>query len=305
MPETSSSTFSLTTEPLLSRSPIDRAEELRRNDDALAEGWSTASMLSVDHQGRVRIDEGRVVLVPATDVSDQRADDAVFLGVVDGAHIWARSVGALNGELADLRLMGQVLDDDSAGLLVTAVALLNWHRSASFSSIDGSPTVLASAGWSRKSTASGHEEFPRSDPAIICLVHDGDDHVLLARQPMWPERRMSVLAGFVEAGESMETCVVREIREEVGLDVTEIRYLGSQPWPFPRSLMIGFAAKADREQPVSFNDGEIAEAAWFSREQVRSALALGDWTASDDAPLLLPGSISIARAMLESWAALD
>lgn len=295
--------FTLLTEPMLSRSPIDRAEALRRDDDALAVGWAAARVLRVDPQGRVPVENGRVALVPATDLGAERDREAVFLGIVDGAHVWAVGVQELTGQLADLRSFGDVLTDSSAGLVVTAVALLNWHRAAAFSARDGSPTVPASAGWSRVSTSTGHEEWPRSDPAIIVLVHDGEDRVLLARAPMWPERRMSVLAGFAEAGESLETCVAREVHEEVGLRVTDITYLGSQPWPFPRSLMIGFAARADAAESVVFHDGEIAEARWFTRAEVRTALEAGDWGASGDAPLLLPGSISIARAMLESWAA--
>ncbi|EUA07356.1 NUDIX domain protein [Mycobacterium xenopi 4042] len=122
---------------------------------------------------------------------------------------------------------------------------------------------------------------------------------------MWPPRMFSLLAGFVEAGESFELCVVREVREEIGLTVRDVRYLGSQPWPFPRSLMVGFHAIADPDQEFSFNDGEIAEAAWFSRDEVRKALDAGDWTSASGSELLLPGSVSIARQIIESWAALD
>ncbi len=128
--------------------------------------------------------------------------------------------------------------------------MLNWHDSAGFSALDGAPSEPTMSGWSRISTSTGHEEFPRTDPAVICLVHDGGDRVLLARQPTWPARRFSILAGFVEAGESLETCVVREIKEEVGVDVRDVRYLGSQPWPFPRSVMIGFAAVGDPDAPA-------------------------------------------------------
>ena len=106
-------------------------------------------------------------------------------------------------------------------------------------------------------------------------MHDGADRVVLARQTVWPERMFSLLAGFVEAGESFETCVVREIGEEIGLAVRDVRYLGSQPWPFPRSLMVGFHAVADPDQEFSFNDGEIAEAHWFTRDEVRAALTVG------------------------------
>jgi NAD+ diphosphatase len=140
---------------------------------------------------------------------------------------------------------------------------------------------------------------------VICLVHDGHDRAVLARQTVWPQRLFSILAGFVEAGESFESCVVREIAEEVGLDVTDVEYLGSQPWPFPRSLMIGFHALGDPEQQFSFNDGEIAEAAWFTRAEIRDALDQGDWGSGGSSRLLLPGSISIAREIIESWAALD
>ena len=114
----------------------------------------------------------------------------------------------------------------------------------------------------------------------------------------------SLLAGFVEAGESFETCVAREIAEEVGITVHDIRYLGSQPWPFPRSLMVGFHAVADPSQEFAFNDGEIAEAHWFTRDEVRAALEIGDWGSAEASAskLLLPGSISIAREIIESWA---
>jgi NAD+ diphosphatase len=297
--------FELSEIPLLSRSTLDRAEHLRSDSQALTQGWSDAALLRVTRGGQVRVVDKQLVLDEALDLGTEPPADAVFLGVDNGRHVWAVYTKELVGELADLRMVGAVLDDTSAGMLTTAVALLNWHNKARFSSIDGSPTKPANAGWSRVSESSGHEEFPRSDPAVICLVHDGADRVLLARQTVWPSTMFSILAGFVEAGESLETCVVREIREEVGLDVTDVRYLGSQPWPFPRSLMIGFAAIGDPDQALAFSDGEIAEAHWFTRAEVREALAAGDWTSSAGVRLLLPGSISIARGIVTAWAASD
>ncbi|MFD4366363.1 NAD(+) diphosphatase [Rhodococcus sp. NPDC058521] len=289
--------------PLLSRSSVGRAEELRSDVDALVSGWGEAHVLEVDPRGRVRVDGTRLLLRDATEFGREPIRGAVFLGIREGRHVWAMRASELVGELADLRLLGSELGDEDAGLVTGAVAILNWHDSARFSAYDGAPSEPSVSGWSRISTSTGHEEFPRTDPAVICLVHDGGDRVLLARQPSWPRRRFSILAGFVEAGESLETCVMREIKEEVGLDVEDVRYLGSQPWPFPRSVMIGYAAVGDPEAPLVFADGEIAEAHWFTRDEVRAALEAGDWTSTADARLLLPGSISIARGILESWSA--
>ncbi|MBF6297155.1 NAD(+) diphosphatase [Nocardia amamiensis] len=298
--------FQLNGVPLLSRSVIDRAEEIRGDAQALKEGWGQAKLLRINRRGQVRFDDGVLVLDAALELSAEPSAAAVFLGVEDGIHLWAVRDPELEGTLTDLRaLAGSSIDDRTAGLLSTAFALLNWHDKAGFNGADGTVTTASKAGWSRV-TESGYEEFPRIDPAVICLIHDGGDRVLLARQHSWPKSLFSLLAGFVEAGESLERCVEREMREEVGLDVREITYLGSQPWPFPRSLMLGFAAVADPDQPLAFSDGEIAEANWFTRAEVREALAMGDWSArGEGARLLLPGSISIARTIVESWAAID
>ncbi|MFE5284306.1 NAD(+) diphosphatase [Nocardia sp. NPDC056611] len=303
------SAFELNAVPVLSRTSLDRAEHLRSDEQALKEGWPQAKLLRMNKRGQVRVDQGGVVLEAALTLAPERAPEAVFLGVDGDIHLWAVRDNAIEGELADLRAFGATLDldDFGTGLLATAIAVLNWHDKAAFSPVDGSPTTSANGGWSRISEA-GHEDFPRTDPAVICLIHDGGDRVLLARQHTWPQGLFSLLAGFVEAGESLERCVEREIKEEVGVDVREIRYLGSQPWPFPRSLMLGFAAVGDPDQPLAFSDGEIAEAYWFTRAEVRDALAAGAWgsptgATGGEAKLLLPGSISIARTIVESWAA--
>ncbi|KUH93155.1 NADH pyrophosphatase [Mycolicibacterium acapulense] len=305
--------FRLRNIPLLSRVGADRADTLRTDVDAALAGWPDALVLRVDRRNQVLIADGSVVLGGAAKLGDRPPEHAVFLGRLnDGRHVWAIR-GALEGpedphtqtEVLDLRRAGQVFDDTSAQLVATATALLNWHDSARFSSVDGSPTKSARGGWARVDPVSGREEFPRIDPAVICLVHDGHDRAVLARQAVWPERLFSILAGFVEAGESFETCVAREIFEEIGLTVTDVTYLGSQPWPFPRSLMVGFHAIGDPEQEMSFNDGEIGEAGWFTRAEIREALDHGDWSTNSPSRLLLPGSISIAREIIESWAALD
>ncbi|OBB74826.1 NAD(+) diphosphatase [Mycobacterium sp. 852014-52144_SCH5372336] len=305
--------FRLRNIPLLSRVGADRADALRTDIDAALAGWPDALVLRVDRRNQVLIADGSVVLGEASKLGDRPPENAVFLGRLnDGRHVWGIR-GALEGpedphtetEVLDLRRAGQVFDDVSAQLVATATALLNWHDGARFSPVDGAPTKPVRAGWARVNPLNGREEYPRIDPAVICLVHDGHDRAVLARQAVWPERLFSILAGFVEAGESFETCVAREISEEIGLTVTDVTYLGSQPWPFPRSLMVGFHAIGDPEQEMSFNDGEIGEASWFTRAEIREALDHGDWSSDSPSRLLLPGSISIAREIIESWAALD
>jgi NAD+ diphosphatase len=309
--------FQLKSVPLLSRTGADRADQVRTDVEAATAGWAEAALLRLDSRNQVLVANGRVVLGRAKALASKPPPDAVFLGSIeDGRHVWAVRrpleeapedpdvAAGVEAKVADLRRAGQLFDDVSAQLVSSAAALLNWHDNARFSAVDGLPTKPVRAGWSRVNPVTGQEEFPRIDPAVICLIHDGGDRAVLARQTVWPDRMFSLLAGFVEAGESFESCVAREIREEIGLTVRDVRYLGSQPWPFPRSLMVGFHAVGDPGQGFSFNDGEIAEAAWFTRDEVRAALAVGDWSSASESKLLLPGSVSIARVIIESWAAL-
>jgi len=307
--------FELMSPPRLSRATVDREEPLRLDTGRQLAGWPKARVLVVDDRGRSPIREANgafaVVTRPATDYGAEPPAIATMLGEQDQVAYWAvRGAPSLvdgddPSEWQDLRARGSDLDATSAGLMVSAVAVLGWHDNARFCARCGSPTEPAHSGWMRVCVKCGHEEYPRTDPAVICLVHDGADRVLLARQPVWPPGRYSVLAGFVEAGESLEACVAREIEEEVGVTVSDIRYLGSQAWPFPRSLMIGFSAVADPEQPLVPAEGEIAEAFWLTRAELRHALNSGDWATGDGRPLLLPPPVSIARSMLDSWAATD
>jgi NAD+ diphosphatase len=325
--------FALLRPPVLSRSAVHRDEPLRFDAARQLAGWAAARVVVVDEQGRTPVSwetppqaafrEGDAagwdlaagsgaVLRTRASTGDRPPADAVLLGEADGVAYWGMRggpdlvAGDDPAEWADLRAVGAELDALGAGLLTTAVAALNWHDAARFCARDGSPTHPRNAGWARRCEAHGHEEYPRTDPAVICLVHDGDDRVLLARQPVWPPGRYSVLAGFVEAGESLEACVSREVAEEVGVEVRDIRYLGSQSWPFPRSLMLGFLAVADPARPLRPADGEIEDALWVTRAELREALARGDWAARPEPGhrvVLLPGRVSIARSMLESWAA--
>jgi NAD+ diphosphatase len=191
-----------------------------------------------------------------------------------------------------LREAGPLLSDRDAGLLTHAVALANWHETFTHCPRCGSPTNPISSGHARKCPVDGSEHFPRVDPAMIVLVTDPDDRCLLARNALWPERRVSILAGFVEAGESAEQAVIREVHEETSVVVGAVGYLGSQPWPMPQSLMLGFRAEATSVD-IQVDANEIAEARWYSRDDLRKAVANGE--------LLLPPPVSIAHRIIESW----
>lgn len=301
--------FRLRNIPLLARVGADRSDELRTDVDAALAGWADAAVLRVDDRNRVLVSGTHALLGSPAELGDKPPSGAVFLGrIPDGRHVWglrAPLPDDADAQVLDLRRAGELFDDVSAQLIATATALLNWHDNARFSPAGGGPTVAIKAGWARLDPVTGHEEYPRIDPAVICLIHDGGDRAVLARQTTWPPRLFSLVAGFVEAGESFEACVAREVAEEIGLHVHDVQYLGSQPWPFPRSLMVGFHALADPAEEFVFHDGEIAEAAWFTRAEVRAALEQGDWSSTSQSRLLLPGSISIAREIIESWAALD
>lgn len=328
------SDFRLVRPPVLAGATILRDEHLRRDATRHQAGWAAARVVVVDAEGRSPVDwtaapadpsssatpgtsgssrtEPRLRTIAAMDLADDPPPNAVLLGEAESVTYWAvrgSRATAAPGDASrwlNLYTVGAELPVGEAAVMAAAVALLSWHDNAQFCSRDGSPTHLRNAGWARVCEAGQHEEYPRTDPAVICLVHDDADRLLLARQRTWPAGRFSVLAGFVEAGESLEACVAREIAEEVGVDVSDISYLGSQAWPFPRSLMIGFHAVADPRQPIRLDDKEIAEARWVHRDDLDRALTRNDWAAATDADrgqLLLPGRLSIARTMIDSWAA--
>jgi NAD+ diphosphatase len=196
-------------------------------------------------------------------------------------------------ETVTLRQAGAVLSDRDAGLLTHAVALANWHDSHTHCPRCGAPTVPAPAGHLTRCLVDDSQHFPRTDPAVIMLVTDDADRCLLARNAAWGERRMSILAGFIEPGESAEMAVAREVEEETGVHVSDVTYLGSQPWPMPRSLMLGYRAVAAGAQPIHVDEEEIIEARWFSRDELLSALEASE--------LSLPPQSSIARRIIENW----
>lgn len=295
--------FELPEPPPLATARYDRADHLRDDADRLRAGWATARVLMVDHRGGypVRAD-GALRWAPTIGLAPAAREEAVFLGVLGETDLWALRTDELADPVSDPRSGAHLLSPDEAGLLATALGILNWHRAAGFAPMDGSATTVGRAGWVRR-TAGGAEEYPRTDPAVIMVVHDDADRILLGRQQAWPPPFFSTLAGFVEPGESLEQCVLREVAEEVGVTARSPHYLGSQPWPFPRSLMLGFEAVADPDEPITLHDGELAEARWFTRDQVRAALdGSADWGSEVSAELLLPPSVSIARSLIAAWA---
>lgn len=194
-----------------------------------------------------------------------------------------------------LRVLGPRLGDRDAGLAATAIALSAWHSRHPRCSRCGELTEVRAAGWERHCQTEGITHFPRTDPAVIMAVTDVRERLLLAHASHWPERRFSCLAGYVEPGESLEEAVRREVAEETGIPVADVRYQGSQPWPFPASLMAAFTARVPRgDEDVVTPDGvEITEARFFARSELHAAITAGD--------VLLPSRVSIARALIEDW----
>jgi NAD+ diphosphatase len=269
--------------PALSRSTLDRAAQLRNDPVWLAEAWNRSKVLVVD-DGRALVAGDQLVLLNPEQAPE---GERLFLGV-DHAGIPYFAVAAkLPPVRADdlvrphgVREVGHILSDLEAGLLMTAVALANWHSRHPYSPHSGLPTMPRTAGWVR-ADESGVEMWPRTDPAVIVLVHDGvpgeDGLCLLGNNAAWSRGRVdslprySCLAGFVEPGESAEQTVVREVAEEVGIRVTGLTYVASQPWPYPGSLMLGFHALGDPDDQITTDPAEIADARWFTRAEIRAA----------------------------------
>lgn len=206
--------------------------------------------------------------------------------------------GTLLAPAVDLRSLAMqgVLDTADLAMAATAAALINWHECAGYCGRCGQSTRSGDGGWRRHCSGCGHNQFPRTDPVVIMLVTAGE-RCVLARQSIFPEGMVSALAGFLEPGETIEAAVVREIEEEIGLRARDIRYLASQPWPFPHSLMIGCIAIADFA-PLTVDPNELDSAQWFTRAEVRQLLV-------NEHPqgLWAPGPHAIARTLMAHFAA--
>ncbi|WP_290514867.1 NAD(+) diphosphatase [Aeromicrobium sp.] len=268
----------------------DRAAHLRKDD-----AWRAA-----DVDTRVLVIGGEHVATVGgqglrwVTMSEAPEGDWIFLGIKHDVRYAAVVVQTVAPELepVSLRVLGPSITPDEASLAVHAVGIARWHQIHRHCARCGSVTNIVEAGHQRLCPVCGAHHFPRTDPAVIMLITDDQDRAVLGRQPSWPEGRFSTLAGFVEPGETLDDAVRREVMEEVGLQVGEVEYAGSQPWPFPSSLMLGFFGKA-LTSDITVDQDEIAEAHWFTREEVT------EMTASSE--LLLPPNVSISRWLLQQW----
>ena len=311
----------------LSLAEVDRAAHLRLDDQYLKTAWQTAQVLQFQDEKFLSIDN-QVKFVEGKELGEYQSQSDYFLGVdyVKNAmqnsaeakeiltHYFVRNysgdLGAhedsenklgnkvavnevANENLRTLREIGAFLSPRDIGLSVHAQGLANWHKKHPRCSQCGAATSVISGGSVRRCLIDESEHYPRTDSAIIVLVKDDQDRVLLGRQKVWPKNRFSTFAGFVEPGESFEHCVVREVAEEAGVKLNKINYLGSQPWPFPSSLMIAFEAVTENPLDARPDGDEIEEIRWFTRAEMKQAII--------DATLILPLDISVARQMINGW----
>ncbi len=290
---------------LLSRAAIDRVAHrrtdtgwlLERRSDLISKVlWVAAGVSAcVEVAGGIEL-----VFTTASDLAPEV--DLSFLGIdctggaYFAAHVQSPDDAPVQGDWKSLREVGRSLSDLDAGLLVTAVALDNWRSATRRCAKCGGDLIPSNAGWSLHCVVDEADHFPRTEPAVIVLVRDGEDRALLGRHVNWPPGLVSTFAGFVEAGESAEAAVRRELTEETGVLIDDhpdaVQYLGSQPWPFPASLMLGYHAWA-KDTTIKVDETEIAEANWYSREELRAACAAGE--------IKLPSAISISRRLIERW----
>ncbi|MEY3636404.1 MAG: hypothetical protein RL147_833 [Actinomycetota bacterium] len=297
----------------LNLSPIDRGSDLRTDAAKLEQLWNKAQIIQLVDT-RLSATNDALTFIDASAASELLESfiegDRFFLGTSrDGDQpYFAWRTTWINQPIDDgsgdfekdkyegfktLREVGGNLDAEDLALAMHAVGLANWHENHTHCAKCGAQTVSDLGGSVRVCIKDSTQHHPRTDPAVIVLVRDAADRILLGHQPIWPDKRFSTFAGFVETGESFEECVSREIFEEAGVYPSQVKYITSQPWPFPASIMIAFEAIADRPQDARPDGQEITEVRWFSRDEMKQAVASG--------AVLLPPGISVARRMIESW----
>ena len=284
---------------------LDRASSDRKDAAWLERQYAAeASRAVLVEADGIVVDGGQVARAPLVRPRPEQGDP-ILLGLEDGRAVFALDLDKLAPEAAavlrrgrrvvGLRDAGAELAHAEGGLAAYAVALVTWHRRHGFCANCGTATLVTEGGYVRHCGNCGRDHFPRTDPVVIMLV-EHDRRLLLGRRAGWPPRRYSALAGFVSPGESAEEAVAREVHEESGITATEPRFVASQPWPFPSSLMLGFEAVSPGGRPVA-RDGELEDVRWFTCDEVLSAAD------GDNSELLLPPAISIARLLIDGWLA--
>jgi NAD+ diphosphatase len=277
-------------EPFFSGAGLDRADALRADPEAIAR-------LASHPEARELVWRDGLPAIAQDGALEWKEinSPALFLGLKADEPRFSAIPSSVEGYRTAYAVMAN-LSADEAPIFAAALSLGGWHLRHSFCANCGGSSSIVRGGWSRSCAACGAEHFPRVDPVVIMLAeHDGS--LLLGRQPHYPPRRYSALAGFVEAGETVEAAVARELQEEAGIEVANVTYLASQPWPFPSSLMIGCWARANgRELRIDLT--ELEDARWFSRDEVAASIA-----DPDDGPFQPPPRFAIARTLLERWLA--
>ncbi len=297
----------------LNLSPIDRGSDLRTDAAKLEQLWKKAQIIQLV-DARLSATNDALTFIDAPAVSELLGifieGERFFLGTSrdDDQPYFAWRTTWINQPIDDgsgdfekdkyqgfrtLREVGGNLDAEDLTLAMHAVGLANWHENHTHCSKCGAQTVSDLGGSVRVCVEDSTQHHPRTDPAVIVLVRDAEDRILLGHQPIWPEKRFSTFAGFVETGESFEECVSREVFEEAGIYPSQVKYITSQPWPFPASIMIAFEAFAERPQDARPDGQEITAVRWLSRDEMKQTVASGE--------ILLPPGISVARRMIESW----
>lgn len=258
----------------------------RENSD---EFWDKSLVLQA-FQGHLLSASGHLKFLNPQTMRDQ--SNRIYLGEIQDQHYFV-SHSEINVGGSTLRELSPTLDTTELELAVTALALTNWHETHTHCPRCGAQTVITKNGWVRECIVDKSQHFPRTDPAIIVAVQDRSGRICLGRQASWIEGRYSNFAGFVEPGESLEDAVIREVAEESGLKVREIKYLSSQPWPFPNSIMLAFEAFTDDPDEAKPDGEEIVDLKWFTKSELLADVASG--------ALNLPPITSVSRKMIEGW----
>ncbi len=303
----SRSGFTLTEAPELSRWGAARGKVWRRSPQQLTTAWQTGTVFGIDQAGRAPIaSDFKIVHRPASEIGIDALRAAVYLGVDSGTAYWTIAADAMGKcypvqqGWSNLQEVGHRLSDLDCGLFTAALAFLEWRKATKHCPACGGKYTATIGGRMLRCLGCSLSAHPRMDPAVICLVEsDTQTHVLIGQKPRRPNGWASLPAGFIESGESPEAAVIREVYEELGIHIHGTSYLGSQPWPFPQSLLLAFSATADMREPIDTSlAGEFTTAHWIPREMVLNATSSKGATHG----LSMPPPTSIGTRMLKDWA---